>query len=259
MLKKSLKSEILLVLVSGICMLYSSLLLASESSGDQIVVFFENFSNHGASSAKQPKEWVNPTWTNPKSRDGKWWAMGTGWYASSKIPAIARQKLMGNMMMSRNWVTTTDFKISPDPVKNSFKLELKFLNYSYHKGIMFVKVVDSKGNGYGFSIALAGASAKKFNYKTGIFKWVANKRKILSVADAANATFPIKKSGGILSLEFTRDKDGQMLLKVDGKEIVKATDTLYNSFTTLGLMVDYESRFTIDDIKLSTDAENLED
>ena len=217
-----------------------------------MTVFFEDFSSHGASSAKQPEEWLNPTWDMPKSSDGKWWIIGTGWYGPNRNPEIARQGLIGNMQIGRRvWATTTDFRIAPDPVEEAFVLSLKVLGMGYSQGALNVRFVDGEGNGYGCILAMAGASSQKHGWNNAITRWEKGKDAILEAVEGAAARLPLSKQGIVSHVALRLSKGGALTLSVDDKVIVKTIDKSFTAFTELGLSVEYETRFVIDDIKLA--------
>jgi len=227
-------------------------LCAHAEEPEPMTVFFEDFSSHGASSAKQPEEWLNPTWNMPKSSDGKWWIVGTGWYGPNKNPEIARQGLVGNMGIGRRvWAVTTDFRIAPDPVEEAFVLSLKVLGMGYSKGALNVRLVDSEGNGYGCVLAMAGGSAEKNGWKNAITRWEKGKDAVLAAAEGDVARLPVSPEGVVNYVALRLSQGGALTLSVDDKVIVKTIDKSFTEFTELGLSVEYETRFVIDDIKLA--------
>jgi len=234
--------------------IWAPCLAAGEGGADEeaVTVFFENFSCHGASSAKQPDEWENPTWNMPRSSNGKWWIIQTNYYGASRNPDLARQGLVGNIGTgSRVWATTSDFRIAPDPIEDAFMLSLKVLGMSYSRGALNVRLVDKDGNGYGCILAMNSEEAEKHGWKNAITRWEKGKDAIIEAVEGDAARLPLSKEGIISLVALRLKKGGILTLSVNDKVIVKTIDKSFTEFTELGLSVEYETRFVIDDIKLA--------
>ena len=217
------------------------------------VVFYENFESHGANSSRQPSEWVSPTWNMPRSPDGKWWIIGTNYYGSASNPKVARQCIVGNISCGRRrWATTRDFRIVPDPVRQEFILELKVLQYGYLRGALNVRLTDGEGNGYGCRVAMAGESSRKHKWTNAIVRWDGGRDRILATTEGPAARIPVKQDGGIVVVRLRLTRDGALSLEIDDTPVARTSDKAYTTFIELGVSVEYETRFVIDDIKLST-------
>lgn len=232
------------------CLLLSLCAVVAGEPGEEdqaMTVFFEDFSSHGASSAKRPKEWLNPTWHMPKSSDGKWWIININYYATNRSRHIARQGLVGDMQIGRRvWATTTDFRIAPDPVEDAFILSLKVLGMNYCKGVLNLRLIDKDGNGYGCILAMQSEEAKK----NAITRWQKGKDTIIKAGKGAAARLPLSKEGIVSLVTLRLSKGGIVTLSADDKLIAETVDKSFTRFTALGLSVEYETRFVIDDIKL---------
>lgn|GEM_PF-2672718 len=242
------------LLVAAAVLSFTSVGIGSDSD-DLVTVFFEDFSGQGANSAKQPEKWVNPKWDMPKSADGKWWVIGTGWYGPNKNKMIARQGLMGNLGISRrSWARTSDFRIAPDPVTDAWVLTFKVLGISYTKGAMNVRLIDEKGNGYGCMLAMRSPSSEKYKWTNRVVRWDAGRKNetVLAKAEGDQAHIARIKDGLLHSVELRLEKTGVLTLSVDDSVIARAEDTSHKQFTELNFSIEYETRFTIDDIKLAT-------
>ena len=217
------------------------------------VVFYENFESHGANSSRQPSEWVSPTWNMPRSPDGKWWIIGTGYYGSAANRKVARQCIVGNISCGRRrWATTRDFRIVPDPVRKEFVLEFKVLQYGYLEGALNVRLTDGEGNGYGCRVAMEGESSRKHKWTNAIVRWDEDRDHILATADGPAGRIPVKQDGGIVVVTLRLAADGALSFEIDGKRVARTSDRAYTTFIELGVSVEYETRVAIDDLKLST-------
>lgn len=230
--------------------------LGEDGDNELATIFFEDFSGQGASSAKQPDEWVNPKWDMPRSPDGKWWIIGTSWYGPNKNKPIAQQGMMGNIGIGRyRWATTRDFHIAPDPIENEFLLTFKVLSIGYMKGAMHVRVVDDQGNGYGCVLAMDSESTRAHKWTNRLVRWGEGEAKEAVLAEAPSPDQRLTRNeadGELIEVALRLKADGALTLEIDGEVVAQAEDANHRRFTALGFSVEYESRFTIDDIKLAT-------
>jgi len=225
--------------------------LATVAAAAPVTVFFEDFEGQGARSGKQPESWDNPRWEMPRSADGKWWVMGVNYYGPHDDPVIARQRLMGNIMTGRRrWCTTSDFRTVPDPVQAPWTLSFKLLAISYTKGALHVRFTDAAGRGYGCMLALEGEVARKHGWKNSLLRWDGANEKALAVAGKDKARIPYAAKGRLHEVALHRDADGALVLLLDGEPALRAVDTTYTTFTHVGVSVEYETRMTLDDIKV---------
>ena len=221
-----------------------------------MTVFFENFKGQGASSAKQPERWDNPEWNMPRSIDGKWWVMGTSYYGAHDNPEIARQSVMGNIMIGRRrWCTTADFWTLPDPVTTPWTVSFRLLDISYTRGALHIRFSDADGRGYGCMLALEGEPAREHGWCNQLLRWDGATEQVLAVAEGADARIQRAAKGRLHEVALRWNATGQLRLFVDGGLLLQAVDRACTIFTHVGVSVEYETRMTLDDIRVRAEVE----